>query len=393
MLRFLACCLVLAALSAHAWAADKQTVSIAYLEYDQDTRYSAQRLEARYRLQPWGRPFAGAELGLKDTRFPLMSAQVKLELNHWLEASVADLVKTVQQQAAQGTQFFITDLPDDVLAEVAKQTQELPIMLFNVSALGSALRGQQCQPHLLHVVPSWDMLMDALAQYLVSQKWREVLVLAGETPADKTLKQDFLNSAKRFGLKIVDERVFTLGRDPRQRTQNNIALLTSKADYDVVFVADANGEFARYVPYQTLLPRPVVGSNGLVPDWWFWSWERHGAPQVNNRFVKYNQRLMTGYDWAAWLAVKILSEAILRTNSTDFKTLSDYIRSDEIVIDGVKGASQTFRAWNNQLRQPLFVTSGDAVVARLPLEGFLHPVNNLDTLGVEAKQSQCAFAH
>lgn len=375
----------------NVWSADTQTFRIGYLEYSADARYSVQRLEARYRLQPWGRPHAGVELGLKDARFPLLATQVKFELQRRVEPSAEALIHTIRTLAAAGTHFFIVDLPDPILKTVAANTQDQPIALLNISALATPLRHQDCQAHLFHIIPSWGMLMDALAQYLVFRKWRTVLVLKGPTEEDQQLHQDFVNSAKRFGLKIVDTRDFELGRDPRQRGQNNVALLTARAEYDAVFVADADGEFARNVPYQTQLPRPTVGSNGLVPTGWFWSWMRHGAPQVNSRFEKQHHRTMTMYDWSGWIAVKTLAEAVIRTKSIEFEPLLNYLRSDELVVDGTKGAPQNFRPWNQQMRQPLFVTSGDGVVARLPLEGFLHPVNNLDTLGLEAQQSACQF--
>jgi len=187
----------------------------------------------------------------------------------------------------------------------------------------------------------------------------------------------------------VDTREFVLGSDPRKRGQNNVALLTGRADYDVVFVADASGDFAKEVPYQVSKPRPVAGGAGLVPDWWHWGWDRHGAPQLNGRFQKRAKRLMTGYDWAGWMAVKAIVEALLRTGSTDFATLAAFIRGQDIVLDGFKGNRLSFRPWSGQLRQPVFVTTGEWVVARAPLEGFLHAKNDLDTLGVDERENLC----
>ena len=233
------------------------------------------------------------------------------------------------------------------------------------------------------------MLMDALAQYLVSKRWQEVLVLAGPRPADEEMLAAFERSAKRFKIDVTDTRAFVLGTDPRQRGQNNVALLTRKGGYDVVFVADATGDFAKEVPYQVQKPRPVAGGAGLVADWWHWAWERHGAPQLNGRFQKRAKRPMTGYDWAAWVAVKAVVEALLRTRSTRFETLTEYIRGEKIVIDGFKGNRLNFRSWSGQLRQPIFITTGEWVVARTPLEGFLHATNNMDTLGVDERETAC----
>jgi ABC transporter substrate binding protein (PQQ-dependent alcohol dehydrogenase system) len=110
-------------------------------------------------------------------------------------------------------------------------------------------------------------------------------LLVGPGWADVRLKSSFKRSAGRFVLKIVDRRDFVLGKDPRQRARNNVALLTGGREYDVVVVLDDQAEFARDVPYQTQRPRPVAGSAGLVPDWWHWAWERHGAPQLNKRVL------------------------------------------------------------------------------------------------------------
>ena len=142
------------------------------------------------------------------------------------------------------------------------------------------------------------MLMDGLAQFLRFKRWTDILVLEGGGPADKRLSLAFRNSAKKYGLKVSERRDFVLGNDPRNRDRNNIALLTA-GSYDVVFLADREGEFGRYVPFQTQLARPVVGSEGLRASAWHWTWERHGAPQLNQRFDRRNKRRMSDTDWAA----------------------------------------------------------------------------------------------
>jgi ABC transporter substrate binding protein (PQQ-dependent alcohol dehydrogenase system) len=233
------------------------------------------------------------------------------------------------------------------------------------------------------------MLMDALAQYLVARKWRAALVLRGTGAADAALLGAFDRAARRFGVRIVETRPFVLGRDPRERGQNNVALLTAGADYDVVVVLDTDGEFAREVPYAVQRPRPVVGSAGLVADWWHWAWERHGAPQLNNRFARVARRPMTGYDWSAWLALKAIVEGVVRTRSTEPRAIAGFLTGEQAVLDGFKGNRLAFRRWDRQLRQPLLLTTGNWVVERAPLDGFLHARNTMDTLGFDEKESRC----
>jgi ABC transporter substrate binding protein (PQQ-dependent alcohol dehydrogenase system) len=232
------------------------------------------------------------------------------------------------------------------------------------------------------------MLADGLAQYLVTKQWRNLLLLQGKLPRDQAFSQAFRKTAKKFGLKITEEKEFVLSNDPRQRDQNNIALLTTHQS-EVVLLVDTDGEFGRYVPYQTVHPRPVVGTEGLIPSAWHWAWERHGAPQLNQRFVKRAKRKMLGPDWAAWAAVKVIVESVLRTKSTDFEKVTGYLKSDRLTLDAYKGTPASFRPWNNQLRQPILLHTHNAVVDRAPLRGFLHPTQNLDTLGVTSEGSGC----
>ena len=65
-----------------------------------------------------------------------------------------------------------------------------------------------------------------------------------------------------------------------------------------------------------MTPVAVLGSSGLSPKAWHWSYMRHGAPQVNGRFERKFNRRMQEKDWASWIAVKSILESILRTKST-----------------------------------------------------------------------------
>ncbi len=367
------------------------TLSIGYLELNNDPRYYEEHLKGHYQAQPWGRPYAGAEVALDESRFAGAAAGVDMRLQRASAEDEKALLSRLEAMRKGGTHFFLVDAPGAVIAALGKATAGEHVLVFNISALDDRLRREDCRRDVLHVVPSRAMLADALAQDLVAHKWREVLALVGPKPQDEAMYAAFKASAKRYGLDVVDAKRFVLGRNPRERSENNIALLTSGQDYDVVFVADSDGEFARAVPYQTQRPRVVAGAAGLVADWWHWASERYGAPQLNNRFVEKAARPMTGYDWAAWMAVKAIAEAVLRTGSGDFATLRDYIEGDQLILDGFKGNRLSFRSWNHQLRQPIMLTSPNYVIAIAPLEGFLHRTNNLDTLGQDQRESQCSF--
>ena len=370
-------------------SAAPEELAIGYLALKKDPRYARKRTYARFLTQPLGSPYVGAKVAIEESRFVGAALGVELKLKRRRAKSATALVEAALELAGAGVQYLLIDAPGPVVDEVARATRGTDLLLFNVSARDDVLRQAQCQAHLLHVIPSHAMLMDALVQYLVSRKWREVLVLIGPRPEDEQLTTAFERSAKRFGVEIVEQRPFVLSNDPREREKNNVALLTAGVDYDVVFVADTDGEFARDVPYQTVRPRLVVGTEGLAASSWHWAWERHGAPQLENRFEKRAKRPMRAVDWAAWVSVKAVVEAVLRTEGAVFATVRDYLLGDQIVLDGFKGNRMNFRPWSRQLRQPILLITHNWVVERAPLRGFLHQTNNLDTLGFDARDTRC----
>lgn len=369
-------------------AAAEFPIGLVELEGDRD--YVGSRAFARFLGQPLGRPAAGAEVALDEVKWHGAAVNAEFVLDR-RRAKAGALAETVRAMAADGVRFVLLDLPADAVQAVTEATAGLDLVLFNVAAADDGLRGAACRPHLLHVTPSRAMLSDALGQYLVFRQWHDVLVLEGPSEADRAYAAAFERTAQRYGIEIVAKRPFVLSNDPREREKNNPVLLTTGVDYDVVFVADADGEFARNLAYATARPRPVVGAEGLAALAWHWAWERHGAPQLEKRFEDRHGRPMRGVDWAAWLAVKAVAEAVQRTASTDFATLRDYLRGGELILDGFKGNRLNFRSWDNQLRQPILLATHNHVVARAPLEGFLHRTNNLDTLGHDEAESECRF--
>jgi ABC transporter substrate binding protein (PQQ-dependent alcohol dehydrogenase system) len=97
---------------------------------------------------------------------------------------------------------------------------------------------------------------------------------------------------------------------------------------------------------------------------------------------------MEGADWAAWIAVKMVLQAALRTRSTEFDKQRKFI-VDEGTFDGNKGLAVSVRPWDHQLRQAILLAAPYSVVARAPVEGFLHKTNDLDTLGDDEPETPC----
>ena len=387
--RALACAL----LGTVSFAAASRELTIGVVYAPEDARYEAKRLEKSYPGQPLGRPRAGAEVALAESNFQLAGASLKIVLQEVPFENVATTRTQIQALVQKGVRHFLLDLPGADVAELSRSLQSSEVLLFNVSAGDDSLRRAACSANLFHTLPDESMLADATAQFLTAHKWTRVLLLSSTAASDATRTAAARQAIKRYGIKLSGDKTFKLSNDPRERELGNIALLTAGSDADAVWVVDADGEFARDVPYRTNLPRPVVGSAGLVAEAWQTSWERYGAPQLSRRFAKTAQRPMASADWAAWMATKAIIEVAIKF--PDAREHRRALRSPDLVLDGFKGVRLSFRPWDQQLRQPLFLAHGGiggGIAGVAPFDGFLHPSNNLDTLGADQKESPCRLS-
>ena len=389
----LACWILTVAFSApvaHAQEQPLKELAIAFIERSGDARYQAATGYAGLYRPEHVSPFTAAELAIKDGTAAARARGLSLSLVRKSLAQAEDAVGALRAfMQSQPLTAAILDLPADDMLRLAKGLAEEPLILFNPRHRDDELRSRTCRTRLLHTLPSWSMLHDALAQRLLELDWRRIFVLRGPQAEDKALAASFLASARKFGLRIVEMRDFVAGNDPRKRDQINIKLLTGGIDYDVLFVADALGDFARTVPYNTARPRPVVGSTGLEASTWHPYWERYGAPQLNRRFFRLVGRRMSDEDWATWIAVRATLDAAASSRETSAGAVYQALLAPDLKIELYKGSPGSFRSWSHQLRQPILLGTHNAVVAVAPVEGALHQKNNLDTLGVDETEFRC----
>ena len=303
-----------------------------------------------------------------------------------------DVIDAARAWIDGGNTFIVAKLPVATLLTLSRDEHIAKrAIVFNVSSKDDVLRSEQCQPRLLHTIPSRAMLTDGLAQFLMSKRWKKWLLLRGQRDEDKLFSAALKRSAKRFGASIIDEREWQFNADLRRSAQNEIKLFSQSKDYDVTLIADEIGDIGEYIPYNTWLPRPAAGTQGLTPSGWHWSIEQWGAAQLQNRFTEYAKRDMNDVDYAAWLAVRAIGEAITRTKTNDDSALYQYLLSDDFQLSAFKGRRLTFRKWNGQLRQPIPLVQPNALISQSPQEGYLHPHSEMDTLGYDRPEVSCAF--
>jgi ABC transporter substrate binding protein (PQQ-dependent alcohol dehydrogenase system) len=341
---------------------------------------------------------AGAQLAIEDDNATGRFLKQRYSLIEKLVGENDDPVAAMNALADQGASFIVTSLDADRLLKTADAGKARGETLINASATDERLREEDCRANVIHAAPTRSMLADALAQYLVWKKWRKWLLISGSHDNDVLFADALRHAARRFGAKIVEERVFKDNGGAR-RTDSGVAeiqqqmpVVTQGApDYDVLVAADESEVFAGYLPYRTWDPRPVAGSAGLVPTTWDAAFDQWGAVQLQNRFTKTFQRSMTAHDLQVWTAVRMVGEAASRTGSGDAAKMLTYLKSPEFSVAAFKGQKLTLRDWNLQLRQPILLFDGRNTVSVSPQEGFLHQVSTLDTLGLDRPETKCVL--
>jgi ABC transporter substrate binding protein (PQQ-dependent alcohol dehydrogenase system) len=339
---------------------------------------------------------AGARLAIGDNNTTGQFLKQSYALSETIIPDKSDLHQAARDLSAAGIKLVVAALAADRLLELASFPEMQDALIFNIQAQDDGLRLADCRANIFNIIPNRAMKADALAQYLISKQWPRWVLISGALPPDKAFADAVRRAAKRFGGEIVEERTYEFEAGSRradtgqQQIRKQMTDLTQRLpDYDVMIVADESEVFGEYLPYRTWSPRPVVGTQGLVPTAWHRSQEQWGGTQLQRRFTKTANRWMLEEDYAGWMAVRTIGESVTRVAKGDPESLRQFILSDTFQLGAFKGQGLTFRRWDQQLREPILLASPTMLVSVSPQEGFLHQRTPLDTLGYDEPDSQC----
>ena len=371
--------------------ADGQTVQVGWL-----SQVVKRTLPLSYLDQPpEDEGIQGARLGVADNDTTGHFTGQSFELVESIAPEGGEVAAAFRDLAAKGVRLVVTDLAAANLLSVAGLPEAAAATVFNTSAPDDRLRGEDCRANLLHLSPSRAMLADALVQYLVAKRWSNLFVVVGQGEGDVEFAGDIHHAAQKFQAHIVQEKPWTFVPGAKRTDtghfaiQAEVARFTQGISYDVLVVADEEDEFGDELSYRTFDPRPVAGTQSLVPSAWARPHEQWGATQLQARFLHQAKRWMTDRDYAAWMAVRAIGEAATRSKSTDPAAVSAFLRSDHFELAAYKGARLSFRSWDGQLRQPILLADARSLVSVSPQPGFLHQFSELDTLGIDKPETKC----
>ena len=333
---------------------------------------------------------SGARLSLQDVAATGTFLGIEWELHETVVPPEQDFRAAAERLLADGARILVARAPAEDLLVLADLPQAQDALILNTSAPEDRLRGADCRANLLHTAPSTAMRTDALAQFLTRRQWTALALITGPQPEDRAFAEALKQSLAKFGLALAGEKDWPITGDMRRAAAEEVPLFTQDLpEHDILLVADERGDFGRYLPFNTWIPRPLAGSEGVKPLGWSGVVEQNGAAQLQNRFRALASREMQAADYAAWVAIAAVADARTRGGSGDPAALRAYLISDKVRIAGFLGRPLSFRAWDGQMRQPIPLVTERAVVGTAPFEGFLHATSELDTLGADRPETLC----
>jgi ABC transporter substrate binding protein (PQQ-dependent alcohol dehydrogenase system) len=367
------------------------------------------RPASRVDVEPKDAGIAGAKMAIDEDNAGGRFTGHDYSLDVATVTSADKALEALQKFLDSDHHYIVVDASADTLLKLADWAKGKDVLLFNIRDTDVSLRQENCRANVMHIVPDRYMLADALAQYLVSMKWTNWLLVHGSTPGDLAYADAIKRAAGRFGATIVDTREYKDTSGGRRDDVGTIppgtddtaaskqasldATLAAAPDYQVIIVADEDQLFGPYMPYRGGADaRPVAGTTGLTATTWSPGHEKWGATQANNNFEKNFHRLMLPIDYQAYVATRAIGEGVTRNADADFATVDAFIHGPDLQLAPFKGIKQQFRPWDGQFRQPIIIATDKVPVSVSPQRGFphaSHPDVEMDTLGIDEPESVC----
>lgn len=334
-----------------------------------------------------------------------------------------DVVAAADRMAQAGAFGVLGGFTVDEAAALGEWANRTGIPFLNVGASSDSLRNELCAPQMFHIEPSAAMYLDSLAGWYVRSGFRRWYVVVGEDPESRAQHERLLWSLRErhFGATQVGSAIVapdavlepaTLASIARERA-DLVVLLTGAVQQLTLLtqLADEGVELAvAGFPHPDAQTRdffaasrdaaPGIGANHRASAWEA-TLDAYGAREINARYRLRWEEPMDPSAWATYQGVKIFYEAAFFGGSTEPSDVVAYLGNPQSVFDVWKGIGASFRPWDNQLRQSLYLVkiSEDAadsftlgiLVGELPaiyMPG-TDPVERLDQLGDLRAQSRC----
>lgn len=258
------------------------------------------------------------------------------------------------------------DRAAEALREVAREGKAI---FLNVGSASDRLRTELCDRHTFHLHASVEMHVGAAGFWLIEEKRLRRWALLTESDE---VQRSVVALANGRGATVVGAQAVSGTTDwrpalERLRAAKPEALwIGLRAEHVPGFLqqygrAGLAGELVGITPDAIGLPKVDRATpSGVWPVMWHHTFEKYSARELNARYRRRFGEGLDGASWSAWAALKLVGEAMLRAGTTP-QAILEYLES-EPSFDGHKGRPLTFRKWDHQLRQPMYLAQAKKAI-------------------------------
>lgn len=339
-------------------------------------------------------------------------------------ATPEEAAAAAQRLIDAGAIALVADVYGDALRAVVPVAARNRVPLVNALDPSHDLRAAACSPFLFDVAPSDAMAIDALLGWFVRSGFRSWAFVTTDDAQGAALlaRSEAAMRGRHFGAREVAKVRVQVGHAGDAKAARAAAdahpdvvllLLSARDQLDFLTAFEATGAEAEvtglpHAETQTraflaasLAAAPSAGA-GYRAETWDAELDAYGARELNARFRQRFGEPMDGISWGAYQAVKVLYESVTTGGADTPGAIRDHLEDPSTVFDVWKGIGTSFRPWNHQLRQSLFLVhlkpDGDGgaavtLVGELPaiyMPG-TDPLERLDQLGDTKKGTTCRF--
>ena len=335
-----------------------------------------------------------------------------------------EVIEAAERLLEQGAFGIAGGYTNDEMLALGQWASERQMPFMNLGVQSDLFRNDACFSTTFHIAASAAMYIDSLAGWYVRDGYRRWYVVRSESDEGERLQErlSWALDERHFGVREVGEAVWTAETDiadllddvDRSNADLLVLLLDPAEQIEMMAHLEAAGfseQVAAY-PYPATQTREYfLALREVAPSidhyravLWEPTLDTSGAIEFNLRYRnRWDGETMDGPGWAGFHAVKVLSDAALLGGTLVPSEVVAYMNSPFAVFDLHKLLGASFRPWDHQLRQSLYLVYVDPneesvfrtglMVGQLPalyLPG-TDPLERLDQIGDLAGQSTCNF--
>lgn len=246
-------------------------------------------------------------------------------------------------------------------------------LFFNIGSSSLALR-QLCDPATFHVEASAAMYLDGLAEWYSDRRQKSWFVVHEESPTGESLRERAIEAIENSGgqlagtaAPVVEQPVYAAEIAELEGSGADVVLLLLGPADQIAFVSqlesfDSDAAVAMY-PHPITQTRDFIAatrdaaaSGGARQRMLLWetTLDEGESGVLNERYTSRWGQPMDPTAWSSYQAIRIVEQAVRETGSDDTTALIAHLESPETTLEA-KGLELSFRPWDHQLSQPLYV--------------------------------------